>query len=383
MFGGFGVVFWMWVIVLVGMVIGFVEVILVQLFKICDDKGQFCGGLVYYMEKGLGVCWMGILFLIFLIIVFGFVFNLVQVNIIIGVMQGVFGVLIWISGIVVVIFIVLIIFGGLCFIVCFFELVVFFMVVVYLLLVVGIILFNFSELLGVLVMVVKSVFGWYEVVVGGIGVVIFNGFKCGLFFNEVGMGLVFNVVVLVMFYLLYLVFQGYVQMVGVFIDILLICIVFVVIILLVGLQEGEGIMLVQNVLISQVGDWGCYFLVVIILFFVFILIVVNYFYVENCLVFFEYNYLVGLLIFCLIVLVMVMFGVLVLLLFVWNFVDVLMGLMVIINLIVILLLFNFVIKLVKDYNVQCKVGKLLIFDVSQFLEVQQKFELGIWDDCCV
>lgn len=32
-----------------------------------------------------------------------------------------------------------------------------------------------------------------------------NGVKCGLFLNEVGMGFVFNVVVFVMLYLLYLV----------------------------------------------------------------------------------------------------------------------------------------------------------------------------------
>lgn len=43
----------------------------------CDKDGNYCGGLVYYMEKGFGMCWMGVLFFIFLIIVFGLVFNVV------------------------------------------------------------------------------------------------------------------------------------------------------------------------------------------------------------------------------------------------------------------------------------------------------------------
>ncbi len=157
--GGPGAVFWMWAIALVGMATGFVEATLAQLFKIRDDKGQFRGGPAYYMEKGLGARWMGILFSIFLIIAFGFVFNSVQANTITGAMQGAFGVPTWISGIAVVILTALIIFGGLRSIARFSELAVPFMAVAYLLLAVGIILFNLSELPGVLAMVVKSAFG--------------------------------------------------------------------------------------------------------------------------------------------------------------------------------------------------------------------------------
>ena len=118
----------------------------------------------------------------------------------------------------------------------------------------------------------------------------------------------------------------------------------------------------------------------IILFFAFTSIVANYFYAENCLVFLEHNHLAGLLIFRLIVLAMVMFGALASLPFVWNLADVSMGLMAITNLIAILLLSNLAIKLAKDYNAQRKAGKLPTFDASQFPEVQQKLEPGIWDD---
>ncbi|HBO3455799.1 sodium:alanine symporter family protein [Pseudomonas aeruginosa] len=378
--GGPGAVFWMWAIALVGMATGFVEATLAQLFKIRDDKGQFRGGPAYYMEKGLGARWMGILFSIFLIIAFGFVFNSVQANTITGAMQGAFGVPTWISGIAVVILTALIIFGGLRSIARFSELAVPFMAVAYLLLAVGIILFNLSELPGVLAMVVKSAFGWHEAAAGGIGAAILNGFKRGLFSNEAGMGSAPNAAASATPYPPHPASQGYVQMAGVFIDTLLICTASAAIILLAGPQEGEGIMLVQNALTSQVGDWGRYFLAVIILFFAFTSIVANYFYAENCLVFLEHNHLAGLLIFRLIVLAMVMFGALASLPFVWNLADVSMGLMAITNLIAILLLSNLAIKLAKDYNAQRKAGKLPTFDARQFPEVQQKLEPGIWDD---
>lgn len=75
-FGGSGVIFWMWIIVIIGLVLSFVESILVQIYKVKDVNG-FCGGLVYYMEKGLNKRWMGVFFVVLIILLFGIVFNLV------------------------------------------------------------------------------------------------------------------------------------------------------------------------------------------------------------------------------------------------------------------------------------------------------------------
>ncbi|BBT18360.1 amino acid permease [Metapseudomonas otitidis] len=378
--GGPGAVFWMWMIAMVGMATGFVEATLAQLFKIRDDKGQFRGGPAYYMEKGLGARWMGVLFSLFLILAFGFVFNSVQANTISGAMQGAFGVPLWISGLALVAITALIIFGGLRSIARFSELAVPFMAVAYLLVAVVLIITQASELPGILVMIVKSAFGWHEAAAGGIGAAIMNGFKRGLFSNEAGMGSAPNAAASATPYPPHPASQGYVQMAGVFIDTLLICTASAAIILLAGPQEGEGIMLVQNALTSQVGLWGKYFLAVIILFFAFTSIVANYFYAENCLVFLEHNHPGGLLIFRLAVLGMVMFGALASLPFVWNLADVSMGLMAITNLIAILLLSNLAIKLARDYNAQRKAGKLPTFDASQYPEIQDKLEPGIWDD---
>jgi AGCS family alanine or glycine:cation symporter len=378
--GGAGAIFWMWVIALLGMATGFVEATLAQLFKIRDDKGQFRGGPAYYMEKGLGARWMGVLFSIFLIIAFGFVFNAVQANTITGAMQGAFGVDTWISGLAIVALTALIIFGGLRAIARFSELAVPFMAAAYLLVAMVIIAMNISEMPAVFELIFKSAFGLHEAAAGGIGAAIMNGFKRGLFSNEAGMGSAPNAAASATPYPPHPASQGYVQMAGVFIDTILICTASAAIILLAGPQPGEGIMLVQNALTSEVGDWGKYFLAVIILFFAFTSIVANYFYAENCLVFLEHSHPAGLLWFRLAVLGMVMFGALASMPFVWNLADLSMGLMAITNLIAILLLSNLAVKLAKDYNAQRKAGKLPTFDASQYPEVQAKLEPGVWDN---
>ncbi len=377
--GGPGAIFWMWVIALLGMATGFVEATLAQLFKTRDDRGQYRGGPAYYMEKGLNARWMGVLFSIFLIIAFGFVFNSVQANTISSALQGGFGMPEWLTGVVLVLVTALIIFGGLRAIARFSELAVPFMAVAYLLVAVALILLNLDKIPGILSLIVQSAFGLHEAAAGGIGAAILNGFKRGLFSNEAGMGSAPNAAASATPYPPHPVSQGYVQMAGVFIDTLLICTASAAIILLAGPQEGEGIMLVQNALTHQVGDWGKYFLTLIILFFAFTSIVANYFYAENCLVFIEHNHPAGLLLFRLIVLGMVMFGAMASLPFVWNLADLSMGLMAITNLIAILLLFPLVLKLARDYNAQLKAGKLPTFDAAQYPEVQDKLEPGVWD----
>lgn len=89
--GGPGAIFWMWLIAMLGMATSFAESTLAQLYKTKDDDGNYRGGPAYYMEKGLGMRWMGVLFSIFLIIAFGLVFNAVQANSIANAMHNAFG----------------------------------------------------------------------------------------------------------------------------------------------------------------------------------------------------------------------------------------------------------------------------------------------------
>ena len=78
--GGPGAVFWMWVSALLGMASSFAECSLAQLYKERDSQGQFRGGPAWYMARGLGMRWMGVLFSILLLLAYGFIFNTVQAN---------------------------------------------------------------------------------------------------------------------------------------------------------------------------------------------------------------------------------------------------------------------------------------------------------------
>ncbi len=77
--GGPGAVFWMWLMAFVGGASSFIESSLAQLFKV-RDAGSFRGGPAYYMERGLGARWMGILFAVILLICFPFAFSSLQAN---------------------------------------------------------------------------------------------------------------------------------------------------------------------------------------------------------------------------------------------------------------------------------------------------------------
>lgn len=190
-----------------------------------------------------------------------------------------------------------------------------------------------------------------------------QGIKRGLFSNEAGMGSAPNAAASATPYPPHPASQGYVQMLGVFTDTIVICSATVAIILMSGeyVPHGEvtGIELTQRALSSQVGEWGGIFVAVAIFFFAFTSIIANYSYAETNLIFLEHNHKAGLGLFRIIVLGMVMFGSVATLPMVWALADVSMGLMAIVNLIAIILLSGIVIKLAKDYNRQLKAGKVL------------------------
>ncbi|AHV56471.1 hypothetical protein AU79_00010 [Salmonella enterica subsp. enterica serovar Enteritidis str. SA19940857] len=50
------------------------------LYKERDPTGQFRGGPAWYMARGLGMRWMGVVFALFLLVAYGLIFNSVQAN---------------------------------------------------------------------------------------------------------------------------------------------------------------------------------------------------------------------------------------------------------------------------------------------------------------
>jgi AGCS family alanine or glycine:cation symporter len=384
--GGPGAIFWMWLIAMLGMATSFAESTLAQLYKTKDDDGNYRGGPAYYMEKGLGMRWMGVLFSIFLIIAFGLVFNAVQANAIANAMNTAFGFDPMIVGVAIVLISAFVIFGGVRKIARTAELIVPIMALAYLALAIVVMVMNLEKVPEVIAYIFKSAFGLQEAAAGGLGYAIaqamIQGIKRGLFSNEAGMGSAPNAAASATPYPPHPASQGYVQMLGVFTDTIVICSATVAIILMSGeyVPHGEvtGIELTQRALSSQVGEWGGIFVAVAIFFFAFTSIIANYSYAETNLIFLEHNHKAGLGLFRIIVLGMVMFGSVATLPMVWALADVSMGLMAIVNLIAIILLSGIVIKLAKDYNRQLKAGKVPTFDANDYPELKSQLEEGIW-----
>ena len=55
--GGYGAVFWMWMAALLGMIVKFSEVSLAVRFRQRDEKGDWVGGPMYYIQNGMGKKW--------------------------------------------------------------------------------------------------------------------------------------------------------------------------------------------------------------------------------------------------------------------------------------------------------------------------------------
>ncbi|MEQ5273171.1 alanine/glycine:cation symporter family protein [Proteus terrae] len=387
--GGPGAIFWMWVVALIGMATSLIESTLAQLYKTKDDDGNYRGGPAYYMTKGLKMRWMGVLFAIFLIIAFGLVFNAVQANSIAQATASAFNFDPLYVGIFLVLTSGFIIFGGLRWIARVAELVVPIMAMAYLLLAFWVVADHIERLPEVFILIFKSAFGLQEAAAGaiayGISQAMTQGIQRGLFSNEAGMGSAPNAAASATPYPPHPASQGYIQMLGVFMDTLVICSATAVIILSSGVLDSypegiNGIQLTQLALSSSVGGWGSTFIAIAIFFFAFTSIIANYAYAESNMIFLGRNHTTGLFLLRSAALAMVMFGALADMPLVWKMADLSMGLMAMTNLIAIILLSGVALKLVKDYNQQRQAGLLPTFDIRQYPELQDDIEKGIWDE---
>ena len=73
--GGFGSVFWMWIIAVIGAASAFVESTLAQIYKKRGIDGCY-GGPAYYIEAATKKKTLAIIFSVFLILTYGFGFNM-------------------------------------------------------------------------------------------------------------------------------------------------------------------------------------------------------------------------------------------------------------------------------------------------------------------
>jgi alanine or glycine:cation symporter, AGCS family len=110
--GGFGAIFWMWVIALIGMVTKFAEAILAVKFRVVDKKGQMCGGPMYAISRGLGWKWLGVCFAVFCVCAALGGGNLIQSNSIAAALQDLSGIPpVW-TGVILAVVTAVVLIGG-------------------------------------------------------------------------------------------------------------------------------------------------------------------------------------------------------------------------------------------------------------------------------
>ncbi|QLB20275.1 sodium:alanine symporter [Vespertiliibacter pulmonis] len=368
--GGPGAVFWMWITALIGMSSAFAESSLAQVYKIRDPDGMFRGGPAYYISKGLKAPWLAVAFAITLIFTFGFAFNAVQANSIVEATRNAWE---WdptYVGIILVVLTAAIIFGGVKRIGQVSAKIVPIMALFYLLMALIILGMNIEKVPAVLSNIIHSAFD-FSAMAGGIFGALFSkamllGIKRGLFSNEAGMGSAPNSAATSD--AKHPASQGLIQMLGVFVDTIIVCTCTAIIILMSNDYGGEqlkAVSLTQKALEFHVGEFGLHFLAFIILLFCYTSIIGNYAYAESNVRYIR-NKPTMVLIFRLLVLFFVYFGAVRDGGIVWAFADTVMASMAMINLVSIVLLSPIVWLVLKDYQKQLKAGKDPVFNVENY-----------------
>lgn len=393
--GGPGAIFWMWVTALVGMATAFIESCLGQVYKISGKyPGQFRGGPAYYIERGLRSRTWGVIFALCLLAAYGFAFNALQANTIADAVTNSLNLDSQWTGLILVLITAPIIFAGVHRVAQVSEVVVPFMAIGYILIGLYILATNITAVPAALLVIYKSAFGLDQAVggiLGGLSAALLNGVKRGLFSNEAGMGSAPNIAAAATTDPNHPAVQGLMQMFGVFIDTLLICTVTAVIIILAGpdfyhvtgaVDSARGIVLTQSALAHFVGHWGVHFITVAVFFFAFTSILGNYSYGES-----NISYIVPeralkptLFVFRLAVLGIIYAGSVAGLETVWNYGDLTMGLMAIINLSAILLLGGLALRILRDYDHQRKTKPItqIQFNPADFPGLEERVDPEAW-----
>ena len=200
--GGPSAVFWMWISALFGMCTKFAEVTLAIHFRERNDKGDWVGGPMYYISKGLGKNWkwLGSLFALFgMLAAFG-IGNMTQINSIVTSISGTINSFTPINvntanliiGIIVAIFCAIVLIGGLKRIGQVTEKLVPFMAVIYILSALIIFFAHIGNIGNVLRSIFVGAFTPSAVVGGAAGITISaavkRGVGRGVFSNEAGLG---------------------------------------------------------------------------------------------------------------------------------------------------------------------------------------------------
>ncbi len=190
--GGPGAIFWMWISAFFGMMTKFAEVVLAIQYREKNSAGSWVGGPMYYIEKGLGMKWLAIIFSVFgAIAAFG-IGNMVQANSVAAALETSFNIPPLYTGIFLALAAALVILGGLKRIASVTEKIVPLMAVFYIIGALTILIINISGLPTAFTLIFKHAFTPAAAVGGFAGAVVMESMKRGIargvFSNEAGLG---------------------------------------------------------------------------------------------------------------------------------------------------------------------------------------------------
>lgn len=110
--GGPAALFWMWATALFGMTTKFVEVLISYKYRVVDEEGHMAGGPMYYMDRGMNMRWLAILFAVACVATSFGTGSMPQANNIAQAMEATFGISPYWTGGVLAVALGLVIIGG-------------------------------------------------------------------------------------------------------------------------------------------------------------------------------------------------------------------------------------------------------------------------------
>ncbi|MBQ7535896.1 MAG: alanine:cation symporter family protein [Stomatobaculum sp.] len=370
--GGFGSVFWMWIIAFIGGASAFVESTLAQVYKRKRPDGSCYGGPSYYIEAALKSRTLGFIFAISMLLTYAGGFNMLcAYN-----LQSTFSAYSFydpkLSPIIIGAILALIfgycLLGGDDRIVKTASTLVPIMGVLYVLAAILVVVLNARLIPTVFGRIFSEAFDFQAIFGGFSGSCLMYGIKRGLYSNEAGCGSAPNAAASAM--VSHPVKQGLVQMLSVFIDTLLLCTATALMCLCSGVEPAEelaGAPYVQEALRAALGPVGPIFITVSMLMFAFTTLIGNFYYMDNLLIYMHKGIPSEKFMFWFRIAgtVVVFAGAIASMGLLWDLADVLMGVMAIINLPVIVILHPIALKALKDYEEQKAAGKNPVFKAEK------------------
>ncbi len=368
--GGYGAVFWMWVTALLGGASAYVESTLAQIYKKRDNGGGSYGGPSYYIEAGLGLRWLGVIFAVVLICTYALGYNMLAAYN----LQSTFSGYSFYSahtplivGSILALLFLLCIFGGAKRLSNVTAVLVPLMGVIYIFVALVVIVINISNIPGVFANIFAGAFDFKAIFGGFAGSAIMQGMKRGLYSNEAGMGSAPNAAATAD--VSHPVKQGLVQMLSVFIDTLLICTATALMCLSSGIvpeSQLEGAPYVQQAMAQSLGSFGPVFITISMCLFAFTTLIGNYYYCEGCIkyIFKRSPSPAFMQVFRIIATVIVFLGALLNAKLAWDTADLFQAVMVIINIPVIIILAKPALAALSDYCAQRREGRNPVFKAA-------------------